>query len=62
MAILGDAIRSNADLHRALYRIVGTLAAAHISHREAAIGREMLYGLCKLSAAVLPHLPAPPQT
>lgn len=66
MSILGIALRDNADLHRAIYRIVGDLAAAHLSAVDPLTGaqcigisRPQLDYLCDLAAAVLPHLPAP---
>lgn len=59
MSILGDAIRSNADLHQALYRIVADLAASRISRQT--ISPPHLDYLCELAAAALPHLPPPAQ-
>jgi hypothetical protein len=57
MSVLGDAVRSNADLHRALYQIVGTLAAADIAGRGDVPNWPYL---CRLARASLPHLPPPP--
>jgi hypothetical protein len=57
MSVLGAAIRDNADLHKAVYHVIGTLAAARMARRD--IGREGFDYLCELSVAILPHLPPP---
>lgn len=57
MTSLGDAIRSNADLHRALHRIIAELACARRNYYRVA----NLPALCELAAAALPHIPPPPK-
>jgi hypothetical protein len=62
MSMLGDAIRDNADLHRAIYRIVGDLAASRrpgIGLAGHNITGPHLDSLCELAAVILPHLPPP---
>lgn len=57
MSVLGDTIRNNADLHKAVYRILADLAAAHMTGKN--IGRPHFDYLCALAASAVPHFPAP---
>ena len=58
MSILGDAIRSNADLHRAVYMILYVLAASHTVQTRLSMTVEL--ELQCLASQALPHFPPPP--
>lgn len=57
MSELSNAIRSNSDLHKALYEIVATLVAAR--QARISLGNEVIVRLCELAFAALPHIPVP---
>lgn len=57
MSRLGDAIRDNADLHHAIYEILGTLAGVHITGHD--IGISHYQELCAAATRCLPHMPVP---